>query len=120
TYANTDLNLGENHLALSGRWAQSPEDTLALQLDGPSLHTLWPGLEPIGATEVDLQFSGDWLKHRLALKAGYLLSPPEDQEIEPTEDRIEEAVAQRSTHPKLGTGWVRAEIGLTGSLDLLS
>lgn len=120
TYANTDLHLGANHLALSGRWAQSPEDTLDLQLDGPSLHTLWPGLESIGATEVDMQLSGDWQQHRLAAKAGYLLSPLVDQAIEPSEDRIEEAVAQRSTHPKLGTGWVRAEVGLRGSLDLLS
>lgn len=119
TYANTDLRLGENHLAVSGRWAQGPEDRLDLQFDGPSLHNLWPGLAPIGATEVDLQFSGDWLKHRLDLKAAYLLRPPEDRELEPTEDRVEQAVAQRNTHPKLGTGWVHAELGLTGALTLL-
>lgn len=119
TYADADLSLGNNQMVLSGRWAQSPDDTLSLNVNGPSLDELWPGLEPIGQTEIALKFSGDWARHRLQLNAGYRLSPSEVQTIAPAEQAIEQDVAVRSGQQPLGTGWVRAEVDLTGGITFL-
>ena len=125
-HADADIDLGANHLSLDGRWAQNPDDNLQLVFEGPELETLWPGLDPIGHTNIDLKFGGDWARHRLELKAEHLLSPAEIEAIEADSQEAQAAAtgettpvsAQRRQRQRLGTGWVRAELDLRGALSM--
>lgn len=114
SYAHADLALGSNHLALEGRWAQNPSDRLQLQLQAPALQELWPDLEPIGATELALEFSGDWQRHRLELEAAHELSPAEIEEVVRGEGDAQRVIERQ----KLGTGLVKAHLDLQGALTL--
>jgi len=120
-HSDADINLGQNHLALDGRWAQNPDDNLHLVFKGPALETLWPGLDPIGHTNIDLQFGGDWTRHRLSLKAEHLLSPAESEAIAADTQEVQDAAdgaQQRGPRQRLGTGWIRAELDLRGALSM--
>src|SRR5690625_7624574 len=105
--SDADINLVKNQLALNGRWKQNPDDNLHLVFKGPALETLWPGLDPIGHTNIDLQFGGDWTRHRLRLKAEHWLSPAESAAIAADAQEVQVAAdgaPERGPRQPLGPG----------------
>lgn len=74
TLSDTDINLqaGVNKLELKGAFGLESAE-LQLLADLPSIATLWPNLEPIGATKIDAALKGTLFNHQLTLKAKHLL-----------------------------------------------
>lgn len=119
-HSDANINLGANRLSLEGSWAQNSDDNLHLVLEGPALDTLWPGLDSIGQTNVDLQFGGDWARHRLNLKAEHFLNPSTDSSAANTQktSASSNSSGQSEQRQRIGSGWVRAELGLQGALSM--
>lgn len=109
-HSDANLKIGANQILLSGGWAHHAEEALHLVVDGPALETLWPGLEPIGRTHVEVQLDGDWAQHHLHLQAEHFLNA--------TDEPHAAVSTQNEAHQRLGTGWVRAALDLDGALAM--
>ena len=97
--SNIDLQIGSNQLQINGGFGLA-EDKLKILANAPTIQSLWPGLDKVGATKLEAELDGSVFKHTLQAKLQHTLHNAENPEA------------------KFGNGPVSAQLQLHGELDI--